>query len=243
MDEYNKIFDTIEKINNHECSDDIAKIIMDYISQFGLDSYCLGGLPDPNEHNHTDFVMLNRWPGEWLQIYADNEYIFKDPVVKSIRSRTEPLIWAKDNYSNLDSDAKKVLNEGSEFGLRSGCTIPIFSTHGFQSCMTFCSTSQQIEIPPRSSAALHLLAIYAHGKFASILSKDDEKPPENPHLSNRELECLKWASTGKTSWEIGEILGISDRTVETYFASIRKKMDTYSTVQSVAEAIRIRLLN
>ncbi len=60
MKQYNEVFDTIEKINNHESSDGIAKIIMDYISQFGLDSYCLAGLPDPNQQNHTDFVILNK---------------------------------------------------------------------------------------------------------------------------------------------------------------------------------------
>ena len=169
--------------------------------------------------------------------------MFKDPVIRDIKSRTEPLIWAKENYSNIKSDAERVLNEGSEFGLRSGCTIPIFSMHGFQSCMTFCSASKKLEIQPHASAALHLLAIYAHGKLANMLSGNDRTTPKRPHLSNRELECLKWASIGKTSWEIGEILGISSRTVETYFISIRKKMDTYSTIQSVAKAIRIHLLN
>lgn len=243
MKQYDKVFDTIEKINNQAHPDGISNTIMDYISQFGLDSYCIAGLPDPNEHNHTDFILLNNWPDEWLNLYTQNEYVFTDPVIRDIRIRTDPLIWTRDNFLEINSGAETVLNEGAEFGLRSGCTIPIFSTHGFQSCMTFCSTSKKLEMPPRSAAALHLLAIYAHGKLANILSGNDRKTTEKPQLSNRELECLKWASAGKTSWEIGEILGISNRTVETYFASVRKKMDTYSTIQSVAEAMRTHLLN
>ena len=243
MNDFDKVFDVIEKLDNEDSSTKIQDAIMDFISGLGFNAYCLGGLPDPNQHNHSDFVILNGWPEEWLNIYVNREYIFEDPVIKEMRRGTEPLLWTRDSYPDLESDEARILNEGAEFGLRSGCTIPIFSTHGFQSCMTFCSNSERLDLPPRISAALHLLAIYAHGKLSNVLSSTDNAASDKPSLSAREFECLKWASVGKTSWEIGEILGISNRTVETYFASVRKKLNTYSTIQSVAEAIRIRLLS
>ncbi|WP_204269529.1 helix-turn-helix domain-containing protein, partial [Citrobacter freundii] len=33
-------------------------------------------------------------------------------------------------------------------------------------------------------------------------------------LSERELECLRWVSLGKTAWETATIMGRSQRTVE-----------------------------
>ncbi|WP_353806803.1 helix-turn-helix transcriptional regulator [Mesorhizobium sp.] len=37
-----------------------------------------------------------------------------------------------------------------------------------------------------------------------------------PHLSRRELDCLRWTSEGKTVWECGVILGLSPHTVRCY---------------------------
>ncbi len=43
------------------------------------------------------------------------------------------------------------------------------------------------------------------------------------HLTKRELQCLKMLSVGKSSKEIGNQLGISHRTVETYINGIKSK--------------------
>lgn len=67
--------------------------------------------------------------------------------------------------------------------------------------------------------------------------------PENTvELSARELEALNWAQQGKTYWEIGCILGISERTVKFHFARIRSKLDVVSTSHAIAKAMRIGLI-
>ena len=38
-------------------------------------------------------------------------------------------------------------------------------------------------------------------------------------LTGRELECLEWVSHGKTSWEIGTILDLSERTVNFHLSN------------------------
>jgi DNA-binding CsgD family transcriptional regulator len=61
-------------------------------------------------------------------------------------------------------------------------------------------------------------------------------------LSAREREVLCWAQQGKTYWEIGCILGISQRTVKFHFARIKAKLDVVSTAHAIAKAMRAGLI-
>ena len=55
-------------------------------------------------------------------------------------------------------------------------------------------------------------------------------------LTPRERDCLRWCGNGKTNWEIGRILGLSERTVEHYLARANRKLGTRSRAQAAALA-------
>lgn len=61
-------------------------------------------------------------------------------------------------------------------------------------------------------------------------------------LSGRELQCLDWVSRGKTSWEIGVILGLSERTVNFHLINASRKLNVYGRQAAVAQAIRLGFL-
>lgn len=62
-------------------------------------------------------------------------------------------------------------------------------------------------------------------------------------LSGRELQCLEWVSRGKTSWEIGVILSLSERTVNFHLMNASRKLNVYSRQAAVAQAIRLGFLD
>lgn len=53
-------------------------------------------------------------------------------------------------------------------------------------------------------------------------------------LSSREAEISRWVAKGKTNWEIGQILGISDKTVKTHLQNIFSKLQASSRAQIAA---------
>ena len=61
-------------------------------------------------------------------------------------------------------------------------------------------------------------------------------------LSPRQLECLRLAAAGKTSVEIGIILGISHRTVESYFEDCYRRLGVRGRTQAVARAKELGLI-
>lgn len=74
-------------------------------------------------------------------------------------------------------------------------------------------------------------------------SKDDPNVhPQVPVLSPREIECLVWASRGKSSADIGSILNLSSRTVDSYLEKVCSKLRVRTRIEAVAQAVRTGLI-
>ncbi|WP_313003960.1 helix-turn-helix transcriptional regulator [Brevundimonas sp.] len=56
-------------------------------------------------------------------------------------------------------------------------------------------------------------------------------------LSPRELDCLLWVSRGKSSGDIGAILGLSPRTVDSYLEKVCSKLRVRTRIEAVAVAV------
>ena len=65
-------------------------------------------------------------------------------------------------------------------------------------------------------------------------------PP--PLLSPRMVSCLEWASQGKSSVDIGQLLGISPRTVDDYLTECRRRLDVRTRVQAIVKAVALGLI-
>lgn len=74
------------------------------------------------------------------------------------------------------------------------------------------------------------------------LKNNGIKKGKDLHLSEREKEVLRWLTTGKTSWEIAQILLISERTVNYHVQNIIRKLDAVNRAHAVAIAIMAKLI-
>lgn len=57
------------------------------------------------------------------------------------------------------------------------------------------------------------------------------------NITKREKDCLKWACEGKTSWEISQILGIAERTVNFHLSNCIVKTDSANRQQAIVKCI------
>lgn len=58
-----------------------------------------------------------------------------------------------------------------------------------------------------------------------------------PLLTARERECLKLAVEGKSDWEIGDKLSLSEKTVNTYIQRVKAKYGVATRTQAIARAL------
>lgn len=66
------------------------------------------------------------------------------------------------------------------------------------------------------------------------------KPPGE--LSEREKACLSWAAVGKSSWEIGRILCISENTVIFHIKNAMRKLGANSRTLAAFKAVELGLI-
>ena len=52
-------------------------------------------------------------------------------------------------------------------------------------------------------------------------------------LTSQELECMRWCKEGKTNWEIGEILAISEKTVKFHLTNAMRKLGAANRIAAV----------
>ena len=56
-------------------------------------------------------------------------------------------------------------------------------------------------------------------------------------ITNRERDCVLWASEGKTSWEISQILGIAERTVNFHLTNCIEKTQSTNRQQAIVKCL------
>lgn len=61
-------------------------------------------------------------------------------------------------------------------------------------------------------------------------------------LSKRETECLGWVAKGKTSSEVSQILGISERTVNFHINNSMEKFDAVNRTHLIALYVKSYVL-
>lgn len=61
-------------------------------------------------------------------------------------------------------------------------------------------------------------------------------------LTSKETQCLEWCKEGKTNWEIGEILAISEKTVEFHLGNAMRKLGAGNRISAVIIGIKQGLI-
>ena len=90
-------------------------------------------------------------------------------------------------------------------------------------------------------AYLQLFAVHAQDAALRILAPSSVEPGLR-QLTPRELEVLRWTMEGKTAWEVGNVLGISERTAALHAIHVTRKLRCANKLQAVLKAISLGLL-
>ncbi|WP_257819709.1 helix-turn-helix transcriptional regulator [Burkholderia glumae] len=65
---------------------------------------------------------------------------------------------------------------------------------------------------------------------------------EGFQFTRKESEVVKWVVEGKTAWEIGRILCMSERTVKFHLTNVYEKLRVTNRAQAVAKVSRLGLI-
>ena len=190
----------------------------------------------------NDVISVDNTPTAYAEAYLDPNVGRRDPVLRHCRSETVPIVWDQSTY--VEHGAGDQWEHQARFGYRTGIAMALHLPEGKHFLLGVDRDQALPEDPgelQRMVADLQLFAVHAQDTAMRILVPTEHQP-ERPSLTPRELEVLRWTMEGKTAWEVGALLGISERTAVLHINNAMHKLGSVNKHQAVLKALKLGLI-
>jgi DNA-binding CsgD family transcriptional regulator len=192
----------------------------------------------PADGNFAELIFANSMPQGWTENYAARGYAAEDPASRRAQRAVRPITWTAHDWDDTvtplqrqwrDDNIAAAIQIGYVIPDRSGGDLKLISLVG-----------ENPHLYPLDLKTLHFAGIEALNRMQELGVKPPA-PAKSP-LSRREGECLKWIAAGKTDWEIGAILALSEKTVNVYVERAKRKLGVQTRTQAIVHALRSGLI-
>ena len=191
----------------------------------------------------SEFITVDNAPEAFRSAFLSRENWRRDPVMQHCKRKSVPIIWGQATYT-ADGQGD-VWEEQARYGYRAGISMALHLPEG-RHFMLGVERDQQVPSDPteltRIVADLQLLTVHAQEAAVRIFVPATPDKSIAASLTPRELEALRWTMEGKTAWEVGNILGISERTAVLHVNNAMHKLGCVNKHQAVLKALRLGLL-
>lgn len=189
------------------------------------------------------------WTGENERWWADSRLALSSPIPRACRYESEPF-WVNaqgfrtrqpNRYLDqigLDNFEKRALTKVA-------IVIPIHLPFGQIGAVSYnCKDRLREDLSTEYEAHADYLGIVTHRFVAGYVKAHRTRQwlPSDCQLTKREVECLRWASIGKTDKEISLILSRSHATVRFHIQNAGEKLDAVNRSQTIFKAAQLGYL-
>ena len=187
-------------------------------------------------------LHMTNVPGDWKSEYFKKNYCDHDPILLFALGNLLPERWSN-IIRRFDMTAKqhKVISVGREAGLCDGVIIPVHGPGGEFGVLSLSHSEndeqakQNVEL---DETVLHMFALRFHTQIREMQEPGLAEPPAD--LTSREIDVMFWTAEGKSTWDISQILAISESTVNFHISSAKRKLGVYSKPHAVAKMFSFR---
>lgn len=230
-------FTSVLKVASRE---ELLKEIVDFTHRLGFETVSAVTVVD-HFRAESEFITLDNTPPAYRESFQSADSARRDPVMQHCKRSSVPIIWNQDTYTSVKQGEK--WEEQAHFGYRTGIALALHLPEG-RHFVIGVDRDQPLPATPeevtRLVADLQLFAVHAQDAALRILLPTTQV--DIPALTPRELESLRWTMEGKTAWELGSILGISERTAVLHVNNATHKLGCINKHQAVLKALRLGLI-
>jgi DNA-binding CsgD family transcriptional regulator len=189
-----------------------------------------------------EFISVDNAPTSYRDMFEDVGRGRQDPVMQHCKRQSVPIIWSQETY--VSAGQGDLWDGQARFGYRTGVAMALHLPQGRH---FFLGVDRDQSLPKDRSeltrivADLQLFAVHAQEAALRIMMPASGDPAV-PSLTPREIESLRWTMDGKTAWEVGNILGISERTAVLHVNNAMHKLGCINKHQAVLKALRLGLI-
>lgn len=200
---------------------------------------CAYGLRAPLPISKPSVILLNNYPANWQEHYVRHNYLEIDPTVTHGMKSVLPIIWSE----KLFSACRPFWEEARAHNLRFGWAQSCHDARGIGGLLTLARSHNDFSSSElrANSSRMTWLAQVAYERLSSILIHK-LIPETTVTLTAREMEVMRWTGEGKTSGEVGDILNISESTVNFHVNNAIAKLGTTNKTAAAIRAAILKLL-
>jgi len=216
--------------------DDLAGLML---GGLGYTSFSLARFYAPDQTPEVR-VMAGRFEPSWSRRYIDRRYAGSSIIARHMLQEQSPYSWS--DALEIQGDhalQSRIIGEAREHGLREGLYLPLRLADRSFAAVVLAGWNVPAEDPLHRTMAEVLAAHYSHEARRLLKPAGGEKHI----LTRRQRDCLCWVRHGKSSTDIGQLLGISPQTVEEHVAEACRKLGVRTRLQAAVEATLQGLLD
>ncbi|MUZ75546.1 hypothetical protein GOZ90_23015 [Agrobacterium vitis] len=180
----------------------------------------------------TNADVVSTYPAAWRHEYAERRLSRIDPVMAQAKRYRNPFNWSAETFRFPSKDESMIIQQASEFGIRAGISIPVDLPFGTFAMFTLATDKAPSGIDFTRHISSMAIALCLAGE---VLSKERQshKSALPVALTVRQVQCLRWASLGRSAKETAHILGISEEAVSFHRKNARQRLNAKSTSEAV----------
>lgn len=184
----------------------------------------------------ANVVRIHNYPSQWVAYHDRNALGTSDPVHRASHMSCAGFLWSEmETMIPLNSEDRRVLALSREYGVGDGFTVPANVPGEPSGSCSFASVAD-IPVDEATLPLAQLVGIFAFERARSCSGiRSFEKSP--PRLTDRQRDCLLWVGRGKSDWETGRILGITEDTVDRHLTNARERYEVPKRTMLLVRAL------
>lgn len=225
---------------------DLDRLIADITGEMGFDHYALihhvdltAYSTDLDHMEEGSLVALWNYPEAWVEEYHKRNIVANDPVLIASQRTNVGFAWEDmGELIKITPLHRAITEETRRAGLAQGFTVPAHIPGEMNGSCNFAVRTGRA-LPRENLAMAQLVGSFAFQAARAMVERARKKGPPSPpkQLGNRQLECIALMARGKSDWEIGRILDISELTVRRHLTLAKERYEVASRFQVAMRAM------
>ena len=186
-------------------------------------------------------VWLADLPQDWVMSGPS-----ADAVLATAAQCYAPFLWSDiSRLTALTPAQNGFIDAAHAAGVGAAVTVPIHRARDadqggsysvFAGCFSFMMKTG-IALPLSSLAAAHYVGALAFDAVENLRHAQSGGAPRGPHLTPRQRDCVVLVAQGKSDWEVGQLLGISESTVHKHIEDAKRRFAVSTRIQLVVRSL------
>ena len=236
MSQINVFQQFAERALTIKAKDELVRLLEDVTAEMGFHYFAL--------INHADLrlpraniIHFDNYPVPWAKHFIAKGLYEHDPILQASLTSNVGFAWADvPRMIRITGRQRIILDNAARNGMGDGYTVPANIPGEYYGSCSF-ATKRGVAAPVTNFPLAHLIGAFAY-QAARRLKHEGFPLRERPsRLTPRQRDCLLWAIRGKTDWEIGRILGLSEETVSKHLDMARDRYDVTKRLPLAVHAI------